>query len=295
MSQSVPLWTSNRIINRVVENLNYIFNDSKKVEVLRSFLSVYGYQQKLTIQYSIYNHKNRIKKFSEKDEYYNKQTKKYEITFNLKEKQIKESSLKKLLELTEVHKIKETKSRVVQRAELIITPEESKKSFELSEASSGQLTIMYTVLNILAHIDDNTIILIDEPETSLHPNWQINFIQTIYDLFKNWDSHFFIATHSHFIVSDLNPKNSNIFKVDAGEVTDYQGDSTYGWSAEDILRDIFGTVGSRSKYIYEQINKYLKQIQANKSLSSEQKQEIQELNLPKNDPLYKIIKILQKH
>ncbi len=47
-------------------------------------------------------------------------------------------------------------------------------NFSFDDASSGEYHIVLTYLNILSLIEENSLVLLDEPEISLHPNWQIN-------------------------------------------------------------------------------------------------------------------------
>lgn len=60
---------------------------------------------------------------------------------------------------------------------------------------------------------ENSIIFIDEPELSLHPDWQRTFIPTIMELSKN--NQFFIATHSPFIYSKY-PDKEIVLDPDKG-------------------------------------------------------------------------------
>ncbi|MBL1411097.1 AAA family ATPase [Sphingobacterium faecale] len=85
---------------------------------------------------------------------------------------------------------------------------------ELFGASSGELTLLTSLIFISANIDKETIILIDEPENSLHPKWQIEFIRLILDLFHLYQPKIIIATHSPLIINGgkLNVQNINILK-----------------------------------------------------------------------------------
>ena len=75
---------------------------------------------------------------------------------------------------------------------------------------------LYT--NIFNNISRNSIVLIDEPEISLHPNWQIKYISFLKKVFAEYNScHFIIASHSHYMVSDLNPENSSLITVNVDE------------------------------------------------------------------------------
>ncbi|MCX9039737.1 ATP-binding protein, partial [Citrobacter portucalensis] len=50
-----------------------------------------------------------------------------------------------------------------------------KDNFSFEETSSGEKNIIFTILNLIASIKKNSLILIDEPELSLHPTWQMKY------------------------------------------------------------------------------------------------------------------------
>ena len=52
---------------------------------------------------------------------------------------------------------------------------------KVNELSSGEKQIFFRGGSLLENIEDNTIVLIDEPKTSLHPEWQ----QRILEFYKN--------------------------------------------------------------------------------------------------------------
>ena len=54
------------------------------------------------------------------------------------------------------------------------------KQIASEEMSSGEFAMLSMVLSIsTAASDSHTLILIDEPELSLHPNWQMTFIDNL--------------------------------------------------------------------------------------------------------------------
>ena len=178
------------------------------------------------------------------------------------------------------------------------------KFFNLSESSSGEYHFISTMVGILAKIKQNSIILIDEPEISLHPNWQIKYVDYIKKIFSNYSSsHFIIATHSHFMVSDLKKESSSIISLKREGIlikAEISSENTYGWSAEDILYNIFKVPTTRNYYLANNIGNIL-------SLISEKEQNIElikhkvselkdiQLNLKKEDPLQSIIaKLIEK-
>lgn len=64
--------------------------------------------------------------------------------------------------------------------------------------SSGERQIIYIFIKVLIALDNNAIILMDEPEISLHLSWQENLISEIRKL--NNKSQIIIVTHSPAIV-----------------------------------------------------------------------------------------------
>ena len=178
------------------------------------------------------------------------------------------------------------------------------KIFDLESSSSGEYHFIYNILRILAYIQDDSLILIDEPEMSLHPNWQIKYIDYLKRIFSSYSScHFMLATHSHFLVSDLQNENSSIviFKRDAQkEIETHTPEiNTYGWSAEEVLYNVFELPTTRNYYLASEVGDIL-------SLISEREKNIQEIsnrvsNLKKLhlelndiDPLKEIIENLIK-
>lgn len=115
--------------------------------------------------------------------------------------------------------------------------------FDASQSSSGKFHFLTTMIAIQTSIEQNSLILIDEPETSLHPNWQMGYIHNLKKIFKTWHgSHFLIVSHSHFFVSDLPGESSEIIALN-GNAPKIHAEAlkfdTFGWSPDEILYKIF--------------------------------------------------------
>ncbi len=77
---------------------------------------------------------------------------------------------------------------------------------DLKRASSGQISIATALISLASEIQDGSLVLIDEPELSLHPEWQIKYIDLLLDTFRGYRGcHFLIATHSPLVISELPP------------------------------------------------------------------------------------------
>jgi hypothetical protein len=132
------------------------------------------------------------------------------------------------------------------------------------DLSSGEFHFLTTMIAIQSTLKNNSLVLIDEPDTSLHPNWQMKYVHNLKILFKKWNSvHFVMATHSHFIISDLENNSSEIIGL-RGQVPNVEAKSmnvkTYGSSAEEILLEIFGVPTTRNLFVYEKIGEILDMI-----------------------------------
>ena len=171
------------------------------------------------------------------------------------------------------------------------------KRYSFDESSSGEKHILYSFTNIFNNISRNSIVLIDEPEISLHPNWQIKYISFLKKVFAEYNScHFIIASHSHYMVSDLNPENSSLITVNVDEegkhflTLDY---STYAWSAENILYNIFGVRTFRNYYFDMDVRELLYAISNNKKEELDRIRDfydkLSKYILDNTDPLNKVI------
>lgn len=174
--------------------------------------------------------------------------------------------------------------------------------YDFQNASSGEIHMLHIVSSIIANMESNSIVIIDEPEISLHPNWQNKLIHTLKPIIQEFsDSHFIIASHSHFIVSDLDHKNSSITSlkrdIDNGELIVKNLDmiDTEGWSAEQILFEVFEMGTDRNYYLSLKVQEILDEMSKikpdhDKIVSAQEKlKQYNFENLHKKDPFYKVL------
>lgn len=176
-------------------------------------------------------------------------------------------------------------------------------TFDLQQSSSGEFHFIALVLGILAKIKENSLIILDEPELSLHPNWQMKYIHFFKNIFKDYKScQFVIATHSHYLVSDLEGEMSSITSLkregDELKVSSFE-ENTYGWSAEEVLLKVFDAHTTRNYYVANKVGEILKTINENKNNKEEISKKINELldlqlKLNKIDPLFELIENLKR-
>lgn len=177
------------------------------------------------------------------------------------------------------------------------------KPFSIKEASSGEYQYISTMVNILSKIKTNSLIIMDEPETSLHPTWQYRYISQLQNIFEDFDScHFLLATHSHFMVADIEPESSStviLTKKDNNINVKLLEEETFGRSAEDILYNVFNLPTTRNHYIASDLDEILLAISHGEiTLKIKEKvKKLQRINeyLEDTDPLKLLImKIVKK-
>lgn len=183
-----------------------------------------------------------------------------------------------------------------------ITFKKNNENFDVAESSSGEYHFISSMIGILSKIHNNSLVLIDEPELSLHPNWQMKYLDFLNDFFSDFNGcHFIIATHSHFLVSDLKNTNTSIITLKRNENVEAitLQSKTYGWSAEEILYNVFNTPTTRNFYFANEVGEILEII----SKGNYDKEEIKaklikicdmKLHLNVDDPMFLILEKLQK-
>lgn len=167
------------------------------------------------------------------------------------------------------------------------------------EMSSGEFDMLATVLSVSAAANNpHTLVLLDEPELSLHPNWQMTLIDNLDRALEDKVCHLLIATHSHMLVSDLPMKRSSVIQTEKDKDGNLKAaiiaESTFGWSAEEVLLKVFKTATDRNRYFGERVGKLLEQM-GNNTISPEdvadELEELQEISkhLSDIDPMKTIL------
>ena len=172
--------------------------------------------------------------------------------------------------------------------------------------SSGEVNLLTSLLSLNASIIQNSLILIDEPEISLHPEWQIKYMSKIHDIVNlTTGCHVIIASHSHFLVSDLDPNNSTLLILEKNSnnnngfnITSRSPKSSpYAWSAENILMEVFNVSSTRNFYFAQKIEQALTLLGKHNRDEKELQDVIQKIkmvypSLSENDPLHKVAQII---
>ena len=153
------------------------------------------------------------------------------------------------------------------------------EEFDINNLSSGEKQLFLRTLSIKMLEPKNSIILIDEPELSLHPKWQQRIIEVYKKIGEN--NQIIVATHSPHILGSVS--NENIFilyKNENGKIEAKTGDelySSYGQPVDRVLKDIMGLKSVRTPKIDRDIQELRKLVDEDKYNTEEFKEKYNNL------------------
>ena len=151
--------------------------------------------------------------------------------------------------------------------------------FDINELSSGEKQLFLRTLAIKMLNPENSIILIDEPELSLHPKWQQRIVDVYRKIGKN--NQIIIATHSPHILGSVRKENIMLLdKNEDGKIVVRTGDElydSYGQPTERILEDIMGLKTTRNQEIFDKLEKIREMVNEDKYETDDFKKEYGDL------------------
>ena len=153
------------------------------------------------------------------------------------------------------------------------------EEFDINDLSSGEKQLFLRTLSIKMLEPNNSIILIDEPELSLHPKWQQRIIEVYKKIGEN--NQIIVATHSPHILGSVS--NENIFilyRNENGKIEAKTGDklySSYGQPVDRVLKDIMGLKSVRTPKIDRDIQELRKLVDKDKYNTEEFKEKYNNL------------------
>lgn len=153
------------------------------------------------------------------------------------------------------------------------------EKFDINELSSGEKQLFLRTLAIKMLNPENSIILIDEPELSLHPKWQQRIIDVYRKIGKN--NQIIIATHSPHILGSVRKENIMLLdKDDEGKIVVRTGDElydSYGQPTDRVLKDIMGLQTTRNPKVFKLLEEVRKIVDRDEYNSDEFKEKYREL------------------
>ena len=132
--------------------------------------------------------------------------------------------------------------------------------FSIDELSTGEKTLLSKILYLYFKDIKNQIILIDEPELSLHPKWQNQVLKLYENFAKENNCQIIIATHSPHIIGSA--KNEYIRLLTEDGVIN--NSLAYGRDIEWVLEEVMGANYTREPTISKKIEECQKLLEEDK-------------------------------
>ncbi len=176
-----------------------------------------------------------------------------EIKYKKENENISYSKLKQYKNIIDdvISKFMDGFSNIEVRIEPMIDLVIKKKNKEISvmRLSQGEKTLLALVLDITRRLiilnpslnnplEGQGIILIDEFDLHLHPQWQKNIATNLKNTFPNCQ--FFLTTHSPIVISEIDRKHIYILDTIEDSIFIRRPSQTYGLTANDILNELMG-------------------------------------------------------
>lgn len=130
------------------------------------------------------------------------------------------------------------------------------KEFDITELSSGEKQLFLRALSLKFLEVNNSVILIDEPEISLHPQWQRKIINLYESIGEN--NQLIIATHSPHVIGNITSDKLRVMVRDNNGIKIVDNDKlseTYGKGIGDILTTTMNLDSLRNDDITKKLNK----------------------------------------
>lgn len=141
-------------------------------------------------------------------------------------------------------------------------------------------------------LEGEAVVLVDEIDLHLHPQWQRNIIAYLSKAFPNVQ--FIVTTHSPLVVQSIEELNLYVMCRKDGKIniTKPEQNNFNGWTVEEILRD---TMGLESNVYSDNYNRLLEKFksgldQNNKNLVNESYADLANMLHP-NNPMRRLLEI----
>lgn len=140
---------------------------------------------------------------------------------------------------------------LIENINIILIQNSIEISFDRLSEGEKQILTVFGLRELM--ITGDTLLLLDEPDTYLHPEWQRDFVKSIIDI-EDIKTNYIITTHSPNILSGLKKEQLKILEnIDnKTNIRDFSF-NPFGKPVDVILTDHFGLDGLRFKDVDDKI------------------------------------------
>lgn len=149
---------------------------------------------------------------------------------------------------------------------------------EIAEMSEGYRTFLNLISKTVSAVyginpGDTLVLLIDEPDRSLHPELSRKFLDTLLDNInqcKDRKVQLVLTSHSPFIVTDVLPENVYVIDSKDGYRRIRKNQDTFATNIYYLLMDSFMLENTFGEYSYKKLKKIMELLKSKNDIAKEQ-------------------------
>lgn len=153
------------------------------------------------------------------------------------------------------------KNNKLEIKDIIFQKQKNGRKFSIYELSSGEYTFLRALFVLSLAMQKNSLVIYDEPENSLHPEWQSRLIKYIIEIVNKFGNGatILIATHSPLITASFSNKNVKVSEHNTNNPFNFKwiDYKYYGWSANLVLTEQFDLQSARPTEFTDKFNEIL--------------------------------------
>lgn len=130
-----------------------------------------------------------------------------------------------------------------------LEPDMTERRRMFKNLSTGNKYIFHMVATVIANIEDDSLVLFDEPENNIHPPLLSFLLSAIRRILYKYNSVVFISTHSPVIVQETFANNVYVIKrLGEGMIMNHPKIETYGANIGEITSEVFNLTSDNISY-----------------------------------------------
>lgn len=131
----------------------------------------------------------------------------------------------------------------------IVRSDERDQITPVSSLSSGEQNINYLLMSLIRLCAKGKVVLVDEPEISLHLQWQQALPKVFKVISRATGASFVVATHSPTLITNANNESDFCYELKDGLLRLLNAEERY--SVESIILEGFGTYTPNNRGVHE--------------------------------------------
>lgn len=138
------------------------------------------------------------------------------------------------------------------RAEALTSDDDDTRNAAVDLLSAGQRLVAAIFSNIIGFIEEGSLLLIDEPETNLHPGLLTSVIAALNETLHEFDSYAVVATHSPILLQQVPSRYVRVLTRDNTDMPGIKGLNfeSFGEDLGELSRRVLGLADPERDYTH---------------------------------------------